>query len=166
MELIKTKDARFKIRFATEEDAALVVDYMRKLGQYQKMLDKITVTEKNMRNILLEKKGEAIFGMLDGEIVTFVYFCHNSSAFIGGTGIYIDGFFVDEEVRTMGIGKKMMEFMSKLSIERGCVRLEWGCLDWNEPAIKFYKKMGAMSVDIMTIYRFNEERLQEIAEQF
>lgn len=166
MGLIKTKDPRFTIRFATLEDAELVVEYMRKLGDYQKMLDKITATEEDIKKIFSEKKGEAIFGDYDGETVAFAYFCHNSSAFIGQTGLYIDGFYVDEKMRFKGIGKIMMAFLSKLAVERGCKRLEWGCLDWNEPSIKFYKNLGAVSMDMMTIYRFSPEKLRETADLF
>jgi len=166
MELIKTKDPRFVLRFATPEDAGLVVEYMRKLGTYQKMLDKITATEEGIHRILSEKKGEAVFGDYDGETVAFAYFCNNSSAFNGQTGIYIDGFYIDETMRTKGLGKIMMAFMSKLAVDRGCKRLEWGCLDWNEPAIKFYKNMGAYGVDTMTIYRLAPDTLQQTADQF
>lgn len=166
MEIIVTKDPRFTLRFATPEDAKLVVEYMRKLGTYQKMLDKTIVTDEGMQKILSEKKGEAIFGDYDGETVAFAYFYNNSSAFIGQTGIFIDGFYVDEEMRFKGLGNIMMSFISKLAIERGCKRLEWGCLDWNEPSIKFYRKLGAISVDIMTIYRLTPDKLEETAEQF
>lgn len=166
MEVIKTKNPRFTLTFATTEDAGLVVEYMRKLGTYQKMCDKITATEEGIRKILSERKGEAIFGSYDGQVVAFCYFCHNSSAFIGETGIYIDGFYIDETMRFKGLGKVMMAFISKLAIERGCKRLEWGCLDWNEPSIKFYREMGAISVDTMTIYRFNLDKLKETADQF
>jgi len=166
MEVIITKNPKFTIRFAAPEEADLIVEYMKKLGKFQKMRDKITVTAEGMHKILSEKKGEAIFGDYDGEIVAFSYFFHNSSAFIGQTGIFIDGFYVDESMRYKGLGKIMMAFMSKLAIDRGCKRLEWGCLDWNEPSIKFYREMGAISVDIMTIYRFTPDKLKEAADQF
>ena len=166
MKVIKTKNPKFILRFATPEDAGLVVEYMRKLGTYQKMLDKITVTTEGMHKILAENKGEAIFGDYDGETATFSFFFDNSSAFIGQTGIYIDGLYIEESMRLKGLGKIMMAFMSKLAVERGCKRLEWGCLDWNEQSIKFYKELGAIGVDTMTIYRFNSDRLKEAAEQF
>lgn len=166
MESIKTKDPRFTLRFATPDDAGLVVEYMRKLGTYQKMLDKITATEEGIHKLLLEQKAEAIFGDFQGNTVAFAYFFQNSSAFIGATGMFIDGFYVDETMRFKGIGKIMMAFMSKLAIERGCKRLEWGCLDWNEPSIKFYKDLGAIGVDIMTIYRLSPDKLQETADLF
>ncbi len=163
---IQTKDPNFTLRFATPEDAGLVVEFMKKLGAYQKMLDKITATDEDMYKILSEKKGEAIFGDYDGKTVAFAYFCNNSSAFIGQTGMYIDGFYVDESMRFKGLGKIIMAFISKTAVERGCKRLEWGCLDWNEPTIKFYRDMGAYSVDIMTIFRFTPEKLMETARQF
>lgn len=166
MDKIQTKNPKFTLRFATPDDAGLVVTYMRKLGEYQKMLDKITATEEGVHKILSEGKGEAIFGDYDGETVAFLYFYQNSSAFIGQTGFYIDGFYVEESMRFKGLGKIMMSFISKLALERGCQRLEWGCLDWNEPTVKFYKNLGAVGVDIMTIYRFSPDILKETAAQF
>ena len=166
MEEIKTKDSKFTLRFAKPEDAGLVVEYMKKLGTYQKMLDKITATEEGVHKILSEGKGEAIFGDYAGETVAFLYFYQNSSAFIGQTGLYIDAFYVEEPLRSKGLGKIMMSFISKLALERGCQRLEWGCLDWNEPTVQFYKNLGAFGVDIMTIYRFTPDKLKENADQF
>lgn len=166
METIKTKNPKFTIRFAEPKDAALVVEYMKRLGKYQKMLDKITSTKEDIHKLLLENKGEAIFGDYDGKTVAFIYFCNNSSAFIGESGIYIDGFYVDEDMRFKGLGKIMMTFMSHLAVKRGCKRLEWGCLDWNEPSIKFYKNLGADSVDTMTIYRLSADKIEEIARKF
>lgn len=166
MEIIKTKDPNFTLKFGTPEDAGLVVEYMKKLGEYQKMLSSITVTEESMKKILSEKKGEVIFGDYNGETVVFLYFCSNSSAFIGQTGLYIDAFYVDEKMRNKGLGKITMSFMGKLALERGCGRLEWGCLDWNEPALKFYKDMGAKGVDTMTIYRLPPDKIKNIADKF
>jgi GNAT superfamily N-acetyltransferase len=166
MPLVTTKDPHFSLRFATPDDAGLVVDFMKKLGSYQKMLEKITATEANMRRLLTEGRGEAVFGIYDGQMVAFAYFCQTSSAFTGQQGLYIDGFLVDDSMRFKGLGKIMMAFMSKLALERGCQRLEWGCLDWNEPTIKFYRDLGATPVDIMTIYRFAPEQLRTNAAQF
>lgn len=166
MNTIATKVPGFSLRFATPDDAGLLLDFMRQLGSYQKMLDKIIATEDGLRQLLSQGRGEAIFGDYEGKPVGFVYFCQTSSAFIGQTGLYIDGFLVDESVRFKGLGKIMMAFMSKLALERGCQRLEWGCLDWNIPTIDFYKKLGAYSVDIMTIYRFAPDQLKANAALF
>lgn len=164
--MIQTKDPKFSLRFATPDDAGLVLSFMKKLGTYQKMADKIIATEEGIHKLLADQRGEAIFGVYDGEVVGFVYFCQTSSAFIGQSGLYVDGFLVDDAMRFKGLGKIMMSFMSKLALERGCQRLEWGCLDWNEPTIKFYKSLGAYSVDNMTIYRFASDQLKANAAQF
>lgn len=139
---------------------------MRKLGAYQKMLDKIVATEEGLHALLGSKRGEAVLGDYAGETVAFAYFCQTSSAFIGQSGMYIDGFFVDASMRFKGLGKIMMAFLSMLAVERGCKRLEWACLDWNQPTIAFYKGLGAYGVDGMTIYRFTPEVLQANAALF
>lgn len=166
MTLIQTKDPKFSLRFATPDDAGLVLDYMKKLGAYQKMLEKITATDESLRKLLVEGKGEAVFGNYDGQTVGFIYFFQNSSAFIGQSGLYIDGFLMDEVVRGKGLGQIMMAFISKLAVERGCQRLEWGCLDWNEPTIQFYRNLGAYSVDTMTIFRLSPDQLKVNAARF
>ena len=166
MNLIPTQDPQFTLRFATPDDAAWVVYFMQKLGSYQKMADKVIATEAGIRRLLADQKGEAVFGLYDGEMVGLVYFCQTSSAFIGQSGMYIDGFLIDEALRHKGLGRIMMSFMSRLALERGCQRLEWGCLDWNEPTLRFYKSMGAYGVDTMTIYRFAPEQLKANAALF
>lgn len=166
MTTIATKDPRFSLRFATPGDAGLLLHFMQQLGTYQNMRDKITATEAGLRQLLSQGKGEAILGDYDGTTVGFVYFCQTSSAFIGQSGLYIDALFVHESMRFKGLGKIMMAFMSKLALQRGCQRLEWGCLDWNEPSITFYRNLGAHSVDPMTIYRFSPEQLQANAALF
>ena len=166
MDIIHTQKPRFILRHGTEDDAALVVAYMKKLGEYQKMADKITATDADMRRLLSERRGEVVFGEYDGATVGFIYFYQNSSAFTGQTGLYIDGFFIDQPFQSLGLGKMMLAYLSKLALARGCQRLEWGCLDWNEPAIHFYKNQGAYSVDEMTIYRFGPQQLEDNAAQF
>jgi GNAT superfamily N-acetyltransferase len=166
MTLISTQNPQFTLRYATPDDAGLVVHFMQMLGTYQKMADKVIATEAGIRQLLAQQKGEAVFGIYNGETVGFVYFCQTSSAFIGQSGLYIDGFLIDDSLRHQGLGKIMMAFMSRLALERGCQRLEWGCLDWNEPTIQFYKSMGAYGVDTMTIYRFAPEQLKANAALF
>jgi GNAT superfamily N-acetyltransferase len=166
MHLIPTRNAHFNLQFATPDDAACVVGFMHQLGRYQKMADKIIATEAGIRQLLADKKGEVVFGVFKGERVGMVYFCQTSSAFIGQSGLYIDAFLIDERLRHQGLGRIMMSFMSKLALERGCQRLEWGCLDWNEPTLRFYKSMGAYGVDAMTIHRFAPGQLKTNADLF
>ncbi len=162
----QSQNPRFSIRMATSTDATLVVDYMKKLGRYQKMEDKIVATPERIERLLESKQGEALFGLWDGEVVGFAYFHQKSSAFTGRSGLYIDGFLIDDSMRGEGLGNIVMQFLSKLAIDRGCELLEWGCLDWNTPAIEFYQKQGAFCVDNMRIYRFSPETLLANAELF
>ena len=144
------------------QDVSLAVAFMRKLGEYQKMLDHTTVTEEQMKKLLLSQSGVAIVGEIAGQPVSFIYYYQNSSAFIGEKGFYIDAFYVEEEYRSKGIGKTMLTYMADLALRSGCRRLEWGCLDWNAPAIRFYENLGAKGVDIMTIYRMNKDELSKM----
>lgn len=160
---IATKKTDFVIRHATGKDAALVVEYMKKLGAYQEMADEITATDAQIQYLLDEGLGEAIFGLYQGDIVGFVYFCSKSSAFTGRSGLFIDGFLVDENMRHKGFGKVLMGYLCRLALDRQCQMLEWGCLDWNAPTIAFYKTLGAYSLDGMTIFRFTPEHLQSTA---
>lgn len=144
-------------------DAALIVEFMKKLGKYQLMLEKTVVTEEKVIRLLNENAGEAIFAEMDGETVGFIYYYMNSSAFTGGKGIYIDAFYVNESMRGKGIGKQMMEYMSRLALERGCKRVEWVCLDWNTSSIKFYKNLGANEMNVFTTYRMDEECIRKNA---
>ncbi|WP_415183214.1 GNAT family N-acetyltransferase [Phaeovulum sp.] len=166
MQDIPTRTPRFSIRHATSADAALVVHYMHKLGAYQKMSGAITATEPQIRRLLDENLGEAIFGVYDGNIVGFAYFCQKSSAFTGRSGLYIDGFLVDTEVRHKGLGKTMMGYLCQHALDRGCQLMEWGCLDWNTPTIQFYRDLGAYSVDEMTIFRFTPDQIAANASRF
>lgn len=159
MRLISTRNPDFSIRHATGEDAAVVVTYMHKLGAYQKMADEITATEPQIRRLLDERRGEAVFGYYDGQIVGFAFYCRKSSAFTGRSGLYIDGFLIDDEMRYKGLGKIMIGYLCKLALEQGDQFLEWGCLDWNAPTIEFYRKLNAYSLDTMTIFRFTPQQL-------
>ena len=144
------------------QDISLAVAFMRTLGEYQKMLDHTTVTEEQMKKLLVSQSGAALVGEIAGKPVSFIYYYPNSSAFIGKKGFYIDALYVDEKYRGAGIGKKMIAYMADLALRNGCERLEWGCLDWNTPAIRFYENLGAKGVDIMTIYRMNKDELSEM----
>lgn len=166
MTRIPTSDPEFTLRLATPQDAALVLDFMRKLGTYQKMRDEITATEESLHRLLAEGRGEAVFGMHRGREVGFMFFNETSSAFTGRSGLFIDGFWMEESVRHKGFGKIMMGYLASCAIERGGQMLEWGCLDWNTPTIDFYKGMGAYCLDTMWIYRLSPEDLRASAARF
>lgn len=157
--------SKLNIRNAGIEDAELAVKFIKKLGAYQKMSDKTTITEEKFTELITEGRGEAIFGEIDGKPVAFIYYFGNSTAFIGVKGLYIDVFYVDEDYRSTGVGKTMMKYMANLALERGCGRLEWVCFDWNESAIGFYKGLGADAYDMITTYRMSRDRIELLAEE-
>lgn len=157
---IHTQVPKFSLRIATPADAALVVSFMKELGAFQKMADQIIATPERIEHLLTSKQGEAVFGIYDGKTVGFAYFYEKSSAFTGRSGLFIDGFLINNSMRGKGLGNVVMQFLSKHALERGCEMLEWGCLDWNTPAIEFYQKIGGYCIDTMRIYRLSPDDLK------
>ncbi|MCR1898852.1 GNAT family N-acetyltransferase [Irregularibacter muris] len=164
---IDTKLENFKIRFAQENDVELVYEFIRELAEYEKMLEEMVATPELLRESLFERKvAEVIIGEYENKPVAFALFFHNFSTFLGKPGIYLEDLYVKPEMRGKGIGEIMLSFLGKLALERKCGRLEWCCLDWNEPSIKFYKQMGAIPMDEWTTYRVHEEKLEGLANKF
>lgn len=151
-------------RFAQPEDAALILRFIRGLAEYEKMTDEVVATEELLREWIFEKgKAEVLFAVADGTEVGFALFFHNFSTFLGRAGIYLEDLFVLPEHRGHGYGKALLKRLAAITVERGCSRLEWSCLDWNAPSIAFYKFMGAVPMDEWTVYRLTGETLQRAA---
>lgn len=148
----------FQIRFADPEDVGLIFQFIKDLAEYEHMSDQVTATEELLMEFLFrQKKAEVIIGEYQQEPVCFALFFHNFSTFLGRPGIYLEDLFVKPSMRGRGFGKAIFSFLSKLAEERSCGRLEWACLNWNEPSIQFYKKMGAIPMEDWTIYRISQE---------
>lgn len=151
-------------RFAQPEDAALILRFIRGLAEYEKMTDEVVATEELLREWIFEKgKAEVLFAVADGTEVGFALFFHNFSTFLGRAVIYLEDLFVLPEHRGHGYGKALLKRLAAITVERGCGRLEWSCLDWNAPSIAFYKFMGAVPMDEWTAYRLTGETLQRAA---
>ena len=164
---IDTKLENFKIRLAQENDVELVYEFIRDLAEYEKMLEGMVATPELLRESLFERKvAEVIIGEYENKPVAFALFFHNFSTFVGKPGIYLEDLYVKPEMRGKGIGEIMLSFLGKLALERKCGRLEWCCLDWNEPSIKFYKQMGAIPMDEWTTYRISQDKLKDLANKF
>ncbi len=165
--LIDTELEGFKLRFAQEGDTALILEFIKELARYEKMLDMVVATEDILRDSLFHKKAaEVIIGEYKGEPVGFALFFHNFSTFLGQAGIYLEDLFVKPEMRGRGMGKLMLSFLARLALERNCGRLEWWVLDWNEPSINFYKSMGALPMDEWTVYRVTGDNLKSLGDRF
>lgn len=153
-----------QFRFATENDVALILEFIKGLAEYEKMSADVVATEELLREWIFEKKkAEVIFAIENGTEVGFALFFHNFSTFLGRAGIYLEDLFVKPEHRGRGHGKALIRELARVTVERGCGRLEWCCLDWNKPSIDFYLSLGATPLEEWTIYRLSGENLSTFA---
>lgn len=152
------------IRFANENDCGLILDFIQQLALYEKMSDQVVATQELLREWIFEKKkAEVLFACADGKDVGFALFFHNFSTFLGRAGIYLEDLFVLPEYRGKGYGKALLKRLAQITIERGCGRLEWACLDWNKPSIDLYLSLGAEQMSDWTTYRLTGKSLVEMA---
>lgn len=153
-----------RFRCATENDTALILDFIKRLAEYEKMSDQVVATEDLLREWIFEKqKAEVIFAVENGKEVGIALFFYNFSTFLGRAGIHLEDLFVLPEYRGRGHGKALIKEVARIAVERDCGRLEWSCLDWNEPSIKFYLSLGADPLDEWTLYRLTGEGLKKLA---
>ena len=155
----------FGIVLATRNDCGEILAFIKALAEYEKMSDEVVATEELLEEWIFDKKkAEVIFAVEDGKKVGFALFFHNFSTFLGRAGIYLEDLFVLPEFRGKGHGKALLKELAKITVERGCGRLEWCCLDWNKPSIDFYLSLGAKPLDDWTIYRLTGESLNNMVE--
>jgi GNAT superfamily N-acetyltransferase len=151
-------------RFATEADCSLILSFIRQLAAYEKMSDQVVATEELLREWIFEKRKAEVLFVSDGEReVGFALFFHNFSTFLGRAGIYLEDLFVLPEYRHKGYGRALLRKLAQITVERGCGRLEWACLDWNTPSIEFYLSLGAARMDEWRTYRLTGRTLEEMA---
>lgn len=152
-------------RFAAREDTGLILQFIRELADYEKMLDQVVADEELLAQELFDKRhAEVLFALVDGQEVGFALFFHNFSTFLGRSGIYLEDLYVRPEHRGMGCGKGLLRKLAQLALERGCGRLEWACLNWNKPSINFYLSTGAQAMDEWKVYRLTGESLARMAQ--
>ena len=155
-----------EIRFATKDDVKLILDFIKSLAEYEKMSDQVVATKELLNEWIFEKnKAEVIFALENGKEVGFALFFHNFSTFLGRAGIYLEDLFVMPEYRGKGHGKSLIKELAKITVERGCGRLEWTCLDWNKPSMDFYLSLGAIPMEEWTIYRLTGDNLTKFAKE-
>lgn len=153
------------IRRAEEKDAALILHFIRQLAIYEKMEDQVVATEELLKEWIFEKQAaEVLFAVTDGQEVGFALFFHNYSTFLGRAGIYLEDLFVMPAHRGKGCGKALLKKLASIAVERSCGRLEWSCLDWNQPSIDFYRSLGAVPMNDWTVYRVTGDTLRALAE--
>lgn len=154
-----------EIRPATEADLPIILSLIRELAEYERAPDAVVATEAGLREVLFGAKpsAEVLLALEDGEAVGFAVYFYNFSTWLGRPGLYLEDLFVRPEKRGSGYGRALLERLAQIAHERGCGRMEWAVLDWNEPAIQFYRKLGAQPMDEWTVFRLTSEGIARLA---
>ena len=149
---------------ATQVDLPVILDLIRALAEYEKLGHIVTATQGKLRETLFGSKpaADVLLAHLDGECAGFAVFFATYSTFLAEPGLHLEDLYVKPHLRSKGIGLALLKRVARIAIERGCGRLEWGVLDWNEAAIQFYKKLGALPMDAWTKYRLTGEALKNL----
>ena len=156
---------QMRFRFAEEKDTALILRFIKALAEYEKMSGEVVATEALLTEWIFEKKKAEVLFVLEGtKEVGFALFFHNFSTFLGKAGIYLEDLYVLPEYRGKGYGKGLLKKLARITLERGCGRLEWSCLDWNQPSIDFYLSLEAKPMTDWTVYRLTGDTLRHMAE--
>jgi len=153
------------IRTATDRDVPLILELIRGLAEYERLAHEVTATEAGLRDSLFgpAPSAEVLIAEWGGEAVGFALFFHNFSTFVGKRGLYLEDLFVKPAWRGQGVGRQLLAHLARLAVERDCGRLEWAVLDWNEPAIRFYRGLGAQPMHDWTVFRVAGDTLHQLA---
>lgn len=156
--------ASFQIRNASPKDVSLILQMIRELADFEQLLDQVVADEKTLHHSLFEdpKGPEVLIAEENNQPIGFVLFFHNFSTFLGRKGIYIEDLYVRSQCRGKGYGELILKAICQLAMERNCGRVEWWVLDWNERAINFYKKIGAVPMSEWTVFRLAEDTIHRL----
>lgn len=159
-------DPDLSIAPATPDDVPIILGFIRLLADYEKLPGEVKATEASLADTLFGERryAEVLIARHRGEPAGFALYFHNYSTWLAKPGIYLEDLFVLPELRGKGIGKAMLVALAKVARDRGCGRMEWSVLDWNEPSIQFYKSLGAVPMDGWTVYRMTEAAIAKLAE--
>jgi len=157
--------ARVSIRYATAADVPQVLGFIRELAVYERLADQVVATEADLAAALFGPRpyAEVVLGCLDATAVGFALFFHNFSTFLGKPGIYLEDLYVQPAARGHGVGRQLLAWLARTALERGCGRLDWAVLDWNAPAIGFYRSLGAAAQEEWTTMRLSGAALERVA---
>ena len=153
------------IRPAAAHELPLVLEFIRELAVYERLEHEMSATTADLAASLFGPRpyAEVVFACLDGTPVGFALFFHNFSTLLGKPGIYLEDLFVRPQARGRGIGRRLLAWLARTTLERGCARLDWAVLDWNAPSIAFYRSVGAVAQDEWTIMRVSGAALEDLA---
>ncbi len=156
----------FTIRSATIADVTVILELIRALATYERAPNEVTATEKDLAEVLFGEKpaAEVLLAFENARAVGFALFFHNFSTWLGRPGLYLEDLFVRPEDRGKGYGRALLIELAKIARDRRCGRMEWAVLDWNEPAIKFYRKLGAKPMDEWSVFRLTRDGIAKLAD--
>lgn len=158
-------ETQLAFRMAVREDTPLILNFILELARYEKLEQEVVATKPLLEEWIFDKqKAEVMFAVVDGKEIGFALFFHNFSTFLGRSGIYLEDLYVMPEYRGRGYGRCILHKLTQIAVERGCGRLEWWCLDWNQPGIDFYLSLGAEPMDEWTVCRISGDTLKNMAE--
>lgn len=153
-----------EFRVAERKDCELILSFIKRLAEYEHLENEVVATTELLEEWIFDKnKAEVLFVLEDGKEVGFALFFHNFSTFLGRAGIHLEDLFVLPEYRGRGYGKAILKKLAQITVQRGCGRLEWCCLDWNTPSLDFYKSLGAKPLSDWTILRVTGDTLNNLA---
>jgi len=160
------KTENFTIRPATAADVPIILELIRALATYERAPNEVTATADGLNEVLFGEKpaAEVLLAFENETAVGFAVFFHNFSTWLGRPGLYLEDLFVRPEDRGKGYGRALLIRLAKIARDRGCGRMEWAVLDWNEPAIEFYRKLGAKSMDEWTVFRLKRDGIAKLAD--
>jgi GNAT superfamily N-acetyltransferase len=159
-------NGRIVLRDAEEKDTPLILEFIRGLAEYERLLDQVSATEEELgRYLFRDRAAEALICEYQGEPAGFALYFRNFSTFLGKPGLYIEDLFVKPEYRGRGLGKALFARIAAIAVERGYGRLGWACLNWNEPSMRFYKNRGGQPQDEWINYRITGDALKKLAEE-
>lgn len=164
MKYINTSIDGFKLRESEPCDVPLIFNLIKEIATYEEMIDEVVATEDSIRESIFEKKeSEVLIVEYEDKAIGYVLYFFNYSTFIGRSGFYLEDIYIKEEFRGRGFGKEIFKIIAGIAAKKGCKRMEWSCLNWNEPSIKFYKSLGAVPMSEWTVYRLTEDKIKEVA---
>ena len=153
-----------EFRIAERKDCALILSFIKELAKYEHLENEVVATEKLLEEWIFDKnKAEVLFVLEEGKEVGFALYFYNFSTFLGRAGIHLEDLFVLPEYRGKGYGKAILKKLAQITVQRGCGRLEWCCLDWNTPSINFYESLKAKPLSEWMIFRVTGDTLNELA---
>lgn len=157
--------ADFQIRTARMEDVPIILELIRDLATYERAPNEVTATEEQLAEVLFGERpaAEVLLAFEGRSTVGFALFFHNFSTWLGRPGLYLEDLFVKPEKRGKGYGRALLVELAKIARDRGCGRMEWAVLDWNEPAIKFYHTLEARPMDEWTVFRLTRDGIEKLA---